>query len=121
MRFPPANATDREAHAARAALLAEDCADIDPRLLDAAAREWSKRERFFPKACELRDLATSIAKISRPDRILEAPRPEPKPEQPPLTGEEIAKLPSWIVDLGVAVGDIDPDRAEKLRRQDEAA
>lgn len=118
LRFPPANAVDREAHAARVALLAEDCADIDPVLLDEAARDWSQREPFFPRTCELRELALAIGRVTRTDRLLLAPKAEtPKPPpQPPLTDEEIAKLPGWLVSLGVSVGDIEPERAERLQK-----
>lgn len=118
LRFPPANAVDREAHAARVALLAEDCADIDPELFDRAASEWSKRERFFPKACEMRDLADAISRITRVDRLLPKPREPERPYQPPLSDEEIARLPAWIVSLGISVGEITRERANALRDSD---
>lgn len=116
LRYPPASSVDRDAHAARVALLAEDCADIDPEWLDAAAREWAKREPFMPRACELRENALAIGRITRRDRILPAPvRPVAvKPEAPPLTEDEIRKLPRALIEMGVKVGEIDPDFAAKL-------
>ena len=60
LRFPPANSVDREAHAARVALLAEDCADVPENWLDEAASQWAKSQPFFPRACELRDNALDL-------------------------------------------------------------
>lgn len=57
LRYPPANSVDREAHAARVALLAEDCADIDPEWVEVASRRWAKEQPFFPRTCELREIA----------------------------------------------------------------
>lgn len=116
LRYPPANSVDRDAHAARVALLAEDCADIDPEWLDAAAREWAKREPFMPRACELRENALAFGRITRSDRILPAPvtPSPPKPEVPPLTEDEIRKLSPALIEMGVKVGEIDPDFAAKL-------
>lgn len=115
LRFPPANTVDREAHAARVALLAEDCADIAPHWLDRAAVEWARTKPFFPKAIELRSLASAIQRISSPDRMLPKPAEAPKPVPDPLTDGEIAQLPGWLVRLGVKVGDIEPERAKALR------
>lgn len=123
LRYPPANSVDREAHAARVALLAEDCADINPEWLDGAARDWAQRHPFMPKACELREQALALGRIMRPDRILAAPpRPEPpaKPVAPPLTDEEIVRMPEWVISMGVKLGEIDPERALRLRPQDQA-
>lgn len=119
LRFPPANSVDREAHAARVALLAEDCADIDPDLLDATAREWAQRERFFPKAVELRELARSIAIVSCRDKALPAPPRHDgrRPFQPPLTDAEIARLPDHFVAMGVRLGEFTQERADKLRAE----
>lgn len=122
LRYPPASSTDREAHAARVYLLAEDCADIDPIWLDAAAREWVKREPFFPRACELRDEALTIARLNTPVKALPSPniaKPPPPPPAPPLTEDEIRKLPRHLIDMGVRLGEIDPNFAAQLR--DEAA
>lgn len=116
LRYPPANSVDREAHAARVALLAEDCTDIDPDMLDAAARDWAKREPFFPRACELRELAKVMERLSRPPMKMISPPPPPKkPAPPPLTDDEIRKLPAFIVKMGISMGEIDPKRAEDLR------
>lgn len=118
MRFPATSGTDREAHAARVTLLAEDCSDINPDWLFMAAREWSQRNKFFPRACELRELALAIGRISDPRRMLTARRPEiPRPYAPPLTDEEIARMPEAIIALGISSGDIDPERAARLRKR----
>lgn len=109
LRYPPANTVDREAHAARVALLAEDCADLPEEWLDIASREWAKQEPFFPRACELRALAERIG------RELNPPPPEPeikyiappeKPLPPPLSVDEIRRLPPWLVRMGIRVGAI---------------
>jgi hypothetical protein len=118
LRYPPASSVDRDAHAARVALLAEDCADLDPDWLDAAAREWAKTEPFMPRACELRELTMIMGRITRRDRILPPPpRPEPKPEKPvpPLTEAEIRKLPRHLIDMGVKLGEIDQALADSIR------
>lgn len=125
LRFPPANSVDREAHAARVYLLAEDCADIDPVWLKEAASEWAKTKRFLPNACELRESANAMARLaSRP--VLPAPKvdeaPAPKPA-PPLTDEEIKRMPGYLVRLGIKMGDIELERAQRLRgaTEDDAA
>lgn len=117
LRYPPASSVDRDAHAARVALLAEDCADLDADWLDAAAREWARTEPFMPRACELRELALTVGRITRRDRILPAPVvPEPeKPVPPPLTDAEIRKLPRPLIDMGVRLGEIDRELADKIR------
>jgi integrase len=117
LRYPPANSVDREAHAARVALLAKDCADLNPFHLQAACDEWARGKPFLPRACELREAALAWGRITRPDRILAAPkpRPAPKPVPPPLTDDEIKRLPQHLVDLGISVGEIDPERAQRLR------
>lgn len=116
LRYPPASSVDRDAHAARVALLAEDCADIDSEWLDVAAREWAKNEPFMPRACELRENALRIGRFATRGRTLPPPvRAEaPKPEVPPLTEEEIRKLPRALIEIGVKVGEIEPDFAAKL-------
>ncbi len=118
LRYPPAASIDRDAHAARVALLAEDCADIPADWLDEAARDWAKREPFFPRACELRELALSIGRALTRGRALPAPKavPEPpKPNVPPLTDDEIRVLPANLVAMGVKLGEIDAARAARLR------
>lgn len=116
LRYPPASSVDRDAHAARVALLAEDCADIDPEWLDVAAREWAKNEPFMPRACEIRENALRIGRFATRGRTLPPPAKAapPKPEVPPLTEDEIRKLPRALIEMGVKVGDIDPDFAAKL-------
>ena len=122
LRYPPANSVDREAHAARVALLAEDCADIEPEWLDAAARQWAKTQPFFPRACELRDEALAYGRLTTQGRALPAPSLKtapPPPPAPPLTEAEIRKLPPHLVKLGVKLGEIPQELADRLR--DEAA
>jgi hypothetical protein len=100
-------------------LLAEDCADVDPDWLDAAASAWAKREPFLPRACELRAEALAVGRITNPARILPVPPPPPPPPpQPPLTDDEIARLPSYLVRMGIKMGEIDPDQAERIRESD---
>jgi hypothetical protein len=110
LRYPPASSVDRDAHAARVALMAEDCADIDPDWLDEAARDWAKAEPFMPRACELRENALRIGRRRTLGRTLPPPRVEepPKAEVPPLTDDEIRALPKCLVELGVKLGEIDP-------------
>jgi hypothetical protein len=117
LRYPPANSVDRDSHAARVALLAEDCADLPDEWLDEAAREWAKAEPFFPRACELREKALNIGR--RQTRALPAPLPMKtvRPIGPPLTEDEIKDLPPAIIDMGVKLGEIDPDVVAKLRDQ----
>jgi hypothetical protein len=54
LRYRPLTSADQEAHAAQVALLATDLADLDPTQLTRAAQEWALRERFMPKAADLR-------------------------------------------------------------------
>lgn len=82
LRYPPANSVDREAHAARVALLAEDCADIADEWLDEAAARWAKAEPFFPRACELREAALAVGRIYSARRALPAPPTPPVPPPP---------------------------------------
>lgn len=108
---------DEEDHAARVALLAKDCADINPDWLEAAAEEWARKKPFLPRACELREAAMAWGKITRPDRLLTSPKRHtaPKPVPPPLSDDEIRALPQHLLELGISVGDIDPERAQQLR------
>lgn len=61
LRYRPlSGAADLEAHAEALKLLCEDVADMPPTLLDQAARQWARENRWMPKASELRDLARAI-------------------------------------------------------------
>jgi hypothetical protein len=123
LRYPPANTVDRQAHAARIALLAEDCSDVPADCLEQAAREWAQTQPFMPKACELRENALAIAR--RASRAALPPpkpaEPPPPPPAPPLTDEEVKNLPGYLLRLGIKVGDIDPDRVERLLGEGQAA
>lgn len=117
LRYPPANSVDREAHAARIALLAEDCADLDPSWLDEAARRWARDEPFMPRACELRERALEVGRIRKPARLL-SPPPQPerkRPVAPPLTDDEVSRLPEVFVTIGLTLGEITPDQVARLR------
>lgn len=118
LRYPPANSVDRDAHAARVALLAEDCADIPEEWLDWAAREWAKDQPFFPRTCELREIALRHGRLLTRGRALPPPRvdpPPPPPPEPPLTEDEIAKLPASLVEMGLKLGEIDPAVVQRIR------
>jgi hypothetical protein len=124
LRFPPANSVDRDAHAARVALLAEDCADIPPDWLDEAVSRWAKSQPFFPRTCELRADALAYGRHTINQRALPAPRREPLPppqEPPPLTDDEIARMSPALVAMGIKVGALDVARVARLRHQDEIA
>lgn len=117
LRYPPANSVDRDSHAARVALLAEDCADIPEDWLDEAARRWAKAQPFFPRTCELREDALAIGRSLTRGRALPAPKRETvlASIEPPLTEDEIRRLPQSLIDMGVKLGEIDPVEAAKLR------
>jgi hypothetical protein len=122
LRYPPANSVDRDAHAARVALLAEDCADIPDEWLDEAAKRWAKSQPFFPRACELRDLALACGRSITRSKALPAPTfssQPPKPDAPPLTLDEIKALPQSLIDMGVKLGEIDPSVVERIRSEAE--
>lgn len=116
LRYPPASSVDRDAHAARVALLAEDCADLDPEWLDYAAREWAKAEPFMPRACEIRDVALAYGRSLTRGRALPAPvvEIEPAPTPEPLTEDELRRLPKALVDMGVKLGEITREQAARL-------
>lgn len=57
LRFRPSAQADLEAHSAKLAFLAMDCADVPPRFLEAASKEWARTSRFLPTASELISLA----------------------------------------------------------------
>lgn len=117
LRYPPRNTVDEADHAARVALLAKDCADIDPVWLDLAANEWAQRQPFFPRACELRSSAEAIERLNAPRNALPAPsyanRPVPVPA--PLSDDEIKRMPAYVLKMGIRMGEIDRERAERLR------
>lgn len=123
LRYPPANTVDRQAHAARIALLAEDCWDVPVECLEQAARDWAQSSPFMPKACELRENALAIARRSS-RAALPAPQPADTapapPPAPPLSDEEIRALPGYLVRLGIKMGEIDPDRAARLLDENHA-
>jgi hypothetical protein len=109
LRYPPANSVDREAHAARVALLAEDCADIPDEWLDEAARRWAKSQPFFPRTCEFREEALSYGRYLEGRKALPAPKREAPP--PPkrslldrrgeaMTQEESDELNRILAQLG---------------------
>lgn len=123
LRYPPASNIDRDAHAARVALLAEDCADLPAQWLDIAARQWAKSEPFMPRACELRDAARKVGYVlTPPSQTIAAPTPmpefEPRPDEPPLTDDEIRALPAPLLAMAIKVGEVDADRAAELRNDD---
>jgi hypothetical protein len=60
LRYRPSGKADLEAHAEALVLLAEDCADMPPPLLDEAAKRWARESKFMPKASELREMARTI-------------------------------------------------------------
>lgn len=60
LRYRPSGKADLEAHAELLVLLAEDCADMPPPLLDAAAKRWARESKFMPRASELRETALLI-------------------------------------------------------------
>ncbi len=109
LRYPPASSVDRDSHAARVALLAEDCADLPPEWLDAAAREWAKTEPFMPRACELRDKAILFGRVLSPPS-LPAPIAEPTPPPPlkpvmdrrgeAMSDDDTAELNTILASLG---------------------
>lgn len=115
LRYPPASSVDREAHAARIALLAEDCADLDPEWIDEAAREWAKAEPFLPRACELRDRALEIGRRRMRGRLLPRPVPKARPPEPPLTDEEIARLSPELVAIGLKLGALEVNSDGRMR------
>jgi hypothetical protein len=60
LRYRPSGKVDLEAHAEALILLGQDCADMPPPLLDAAAKRWARESKFMPKASELRETALAI-------------------------------------------------------------
>lgn len=49
-----------QAHGARVALLAQDCADLNPLKLKNAAMRWAKAKPFLPKASELHSIVEDM-------------------------------------------------------------
>ena len=60
LRYRPAGAAVLHAHAEALILLGEDLADVPHDLLDEAARRWARREKFMPRASELRELCRAV-------------------------------------------------------------
>lgn len=60
LRYRPNNRDDLQAHAARLALLADDCADIPPKYLERAIQSWVVKSPYLPKACDLIEAAKSF-------------------------------------------------------------
>jgi hypothetical protein len=114
LRYPPANSVDRDSHAARVMLLAEDCADIPDDWLDVAAARWAKAEPFFPRTCELRDAALSYGRTLEARLALPSPpvRAAPKPlmdrRGEPMSEEETAEV-NRILELQGAKARYRPD------------
>lgn len=124
LRYPPANAVDRDAHTARVGLLAKDIANHDPRHIATAITEWVRSSPFFPKACEmieLINLARRREDRARNVRALPAPVQAP-PAPPPLTDDELRRTPRYIVRMGLQHGWIDPEQIARvgIRTDDEA-
>jgi hypothetical protein len=61
----PSGAFDREAYAAKVAMLTDDCADLPDDLLEAACNEWRTTKPFLPRAAELREAVKSM--LVKPD------------------------------------------------------
>jgi hypothetical protein len=74
LRFRPLATADQEAHTLQIGLLMRDLADADPDILYLAAEEWSREQRFMPKAVELLDLMHKLAAPQRKDLQREAER-----------------------------------------------
>jgi hypothetical protein len=115
--MPPANSVDRQAHAARIVLLAQDCADLPAEHLRAAAEEWRRTKPFLPRACELRDETLWRVRAAMKDRMIAGPCSElrAKPPVPPLSDEEIARMPANIVEMGITLGEFTRERADRAR------
>ncbi|MDR2880500.1 MAG: hypothetical protein LBV29_01170 [Azoarcus sp.] len=60
VRYEPLGQADLQAHAGRVALLAQDCADLNPLKLRHAAMRWAQHKPFLPKACELRAIVEDM-------------------------------------------------------------
>jgi hypothetical protein len=61
LKFPASAALSPTEHAAQLALLCRDLIDVEPRFLRHAAEQWSRENKWMPRASELRDLARSLA------------------------------------------------------------
>lgn len=60
LRYLPSSQADKQAHAARVGLLAQDVADVNPLKLRLAIAHWVKSRPYLPKASELRLIAESL-------------------------------------------------------------
>lgn len=62
LRYEPSGqSADLQSHAARVALLAKDCADLNPDMLRVAATRWARAKPFLPKASELHAIIEDMA------------------------------------------------------------
>lgn len=61
MRYEPA--TEKEAFAAKLALLVTDLAELDPGMLERAVQGWVKQNPFMPRASDLRGMVEDIGKM----------------------------------------------------------
>ena len=95
LRYAPSGAADRDTHAAKFALLADDLADVDPAKLRVAIDRWVSFKPFPPKASEL------LAIIDGPDYKA--------PVLPAIALELLALLGDDLVELA---GDVVVDAAE---------
>jgi hypothetical protein len=68
LRYRPAAADQLEAHHAKLAALISDLADLQPTVLERAARHWVRQSAFMPKASELIALARNFANAERGGR-----------------------------------------------------
>jgi hypothetical protein len=60
LRYRPSESSDLEAHAGKLALLAVDCADLPPHILEAAGKKWASTSPWLPKASDLIALCQSM-------------------------------------------------------------
>lgn len=67
LRYQPSAQADKQAHAARVALLASDVADVNPLKLRLAIARWVKDRPYLPKASELRLIAESFDELPAAD------------------------------------------------------
>lgn len=66
-RYRPLSTADQQAHAAQVSLLARDLAGHSPALVEQAANDWARSERFMPKAAELLAIIRRISPKAGPD------------------------------------------------------
>mgnify|MGYP000220383671 CR=1 FL=1 len=66
IRYRPLTQADQEAHTLQVALLTKDLADVSPPVLALAADEWSKTQRYMPRAYDLLEMCRKMTQD--PDR-----------------------------------------------------